>query len=360
MAKKSLGYVQLVWTCPRCETRNPGPQKFCNGCGAPQPPNVEFEQPPEEKLITDQSQLAQAKLGPDIHCPYCAARNPGNAKFCGACGGELAGGEKRQAGKILGGHRAEPAKPIVCPSCGAQNPADASRCANCGGSLAAPRAQPEAVGPAPKARRPAALGIGLALGLVVCLGAAGALLLLTSRTQDVVGQVQQVEWTRSIAVEALQEVESEGWWDEIPSDAYLGTCSYEYRETRTEPAPYATEVCGAPYTVDTGSGYGEVVQDCVYEVYDEWCRYAASEWTVVDTLVNSGDDLVPLWPSAQLASGQRLGAEDERYRVLLFTPDGQIEYQPADEAEFSAFTPGSEWVLEVNALGNLVSVQPAP
>ena len=78
MTKKSLGYVELEWTCPNCETRNPGPHKFCNGCGAPQPEDVEFEQPIEEKLITDAEQIARAQAGPDLHCPYCEARNPGD------------------------------------------------------------------------------------------------------------------------------------------------------------------------------------------------------------------------------------------------------------------------------------------
>jgi hypothetical protein len=53
MTRKTVGYVQLEWACPRCETRNPGPQKFCNGCGGPQPPDVKFEQPAQEKLLTD-------------------------------------------------------------------------------------------------------------------------------------------------------------------------------------------------------------------------------------------------------------------------------------------------------------------
>ncbi len=111
MTKKTVGYVKMLWSCPRCATRNPGPQKFCNGCGAPQPSDVPFEQAPEEKLLTDAAEIALAKAGPDVHCPYCNGRNAGNAKFCGACGGDLAGAKARQAGVVAGAFRSQPAAP---------------------------------------------------------------------------------------------------------------------------------------------------------------------------------------------------------------------------------------------------------
>src|SRR3989337_2565526 len=135
MVKKTVGYVKLEWTCPRCGTRNPGPQKFCNGCGAPQPEDVVFEQPAQERLIEDKAELARAKAGPDVHCPYCGARNPAGAKFCGACGGNLAQGQAREKGRVLGAFRSGPAPKVKCPACGTENLADAGRCTNRGSPL---------------------------------------------------------------------------------------------------------------------------------------------------------------------------------------------------------------------------------
>ena len=43
MARKTLGFVPLIWQCPHCETQNPGPIKTCTSCGAPQPDNVDFK-----------------------------------------------------------------------------------------------------------------------------------------------------------------------------------------------------------------------------------------------------------------------------------------------------------------------------
>ena len=54
MTKKSLGYVELEWICPNCDTKNPGPQKTCLSCGMPQPDDVKFEQRAQETLIEDE------------------------------------------------------------------------------------------------------------------------------------------------------------------------------------------------------------------------------------------------------------------------------------------------------------------
>ena len=132
MTKKSLGYVELEWTCENCGTRNPGPSGFCNACGAPQPEDVEFEQPLDQKLITDEEKLARAKAGPDKHCPYCNARNAGDAKFCGACGGDLSDAAVRESGRVVGAHHDEPIPDVNCPACGTANPGSNKVCSNCG------------------------------------------------------------------------------------------------------------------------------------------------------------------------------------------------------------------------------------
>jgi membrane protease subunit (stomatin/prohibitin family) len=357
MTRKTVGYVELVWTCPRCGTKNPGPQKFCNGCGAPQPKDVEFEQAAEEKLLTDAAAIARAKAGPDIHCPYCGARNPATAKFCGSCGGNLAGGAARDQGRVLGAHRAGPAPKVKCPACGTENSADAGRCSNCGNPLPREAAKPADAAPPGAGRRippAAAIGVGVCVLLAVVAGA----LALGRRTQTE-ASVASVHWERTIAVEALRPVEHEDWRDQIPSDATVGTCRQEVRRTQDDPAPNSIEVCGTPYTVDLGNGEGEVVQDCEYQVYDDLCSYTATEWTSVDRLVASGDALSPDWPSASLQSDERLGARQESYSVVFDAADRNYTYSPPSETEFLRFDVGSRWILEVNALGGVLSVEPA-
>ncbi len=359
MVKKTVGYVELEWGCPRCQTRNPGPNKFCNGCGGPQPEDVVFEQPLQEKLLTDAGKIAQAKAGPDVHCSYCSGRNPASAKFCGSCGADLAGARARDKGRVVGAHRSAPVPDVTCPACGSLNPASARQCQQCSAPL--PGAAGKAAATASPPPRPMKRGLVLAGGAVLglCLLAGLVFMLFSRRTQDRLAQVQSVNWERSIEVEGLAPVEREDWADQIPSDAEVGACRLVVRETVDEPQPGAVEVCGTPYTLDTGSGYGEVVQDCEYEVYDDYCDYTVLDWAVIDTAVLTGTDLRPAWPSPNLSGDQRLGTQHEDYGVTLIAGDETYTFSPADATEFLRFSPGSEWVLAVNTFGVVVGAEPA-
>jgi hypothetical protein len=359
MAKKRVGYVKLIWTCPRCSTRNPGPNKFCNGCGAPQPAEVQFEQPAEAELIRDAEELKRAKAAPDIHCPYCGGRNPAGVKFCGACGGDLSEGKARAKGQVVGAYRAPSGATRPCPACGTANPLTSVKCSNCGAALPAPEA------PAEPPRRPLrasktpliAGGIVAAVSvLAVCVFAG-----LSLRRQDRPAVVNTVAWERTIEIEQFGPVEREDWRDSVPADATSLSCDLQYRGSSSDPAPIATEVCGTPYTIDEGTGYGQVVQDCEYRVYDERCTYTVNEWSVARTERASGDDLTPVWPAVQLAGdSERRGAQDETYRVILVSDGETFTYVPETASEFGRFGPGSEWTVTVNGLGAIVAIEPAP
>jgi ribosomal protein L40E len=361
MAKKTIGFVELIWTCPRCSTKNPGPNKFCTACGAPQPENVTFEQAPDAKLITDAEKIARAKAGPDIHCPYCNARNPAGSKFCGACGGDQSRAKARASGGVVGAfsQAAVAATPVVCPSCGSSNAAGASDCSKCGTVLAGVKSSVPlpAAKTAPASSRKLYGILAVAGLLVVCV--IGGILWLASRTEGVTASVANVEWTRSVAIEAIGPVEREGWWDQIPSGAQQGSCYLKYRYTQDQPAANSREVCGTPYTVDTGTGIGEVVKECVYEVSEDWCSYTVMDWKTVDTATLSGRDLRPAWPSRALGSDQRFGDHEESYTVS-FDADGRTyTVTPESEAEFRRYALGSDWVLNVNTFGSVLSLEPA-
>jgi hypothetical protein len=357
MAKKRVGYVKLVWTCPRCGTRNPGPNKFCNGCGAPQPEDVQFEQPAEAQLIKDTDELARAKAGPDLHCPYCGTRNQGNAKFCGACGGDLSQGKARQTGRVVGAYRAPSGATRPCPACGTANPLTALKCTNCGAALPAEPA-PAAPSSSPPRRSTTGILIGGAVGLL-CLVVGAVFLVLWLQRDERSAIVQSLAWERTIQIEALGPVQHTAWEDNVPSDARQLSCDLAYRTTQDDPAPVSTEVCGTPYTVDEGSGYGEVVQDCVYQVYESSCSYTVDEWTVAETLRRTGSDPSPEWPGVRLGSGQREGDRAESYRVVLISDGDVFSYAPATASEYSPFLPGSEWTIVVNGLGAIVAIEAA-
>ena len=133
--------------------------------------------------------------------------------------------------------------------------------------------------------------------------------------------VSAVSWQRSQVIEEYQRVDRKGWEDAIPSNATLVSCALQYRYDSDTPRPIATEVCGEPYTIDTGTGLGQVVQDCVYRVYENYCTYTTMDWLPVETLVTTGEDLRPYWPTFELANEQRQGNSTERY-VITFSAAG--------------------------------------
>ncbi|MGD8604429.1 MAG: zinc ribbon domain-containing protein [Anaerolineales bacterium] len=355
MAKKSMGFVELEWTCPRCNVNNPGPNKFCNGCGAAQPDDVEFHQPVESKILTDKEKIAQAKAGPDIHCPYCNARNPGNVSFCGACGGDLSGGEKRKTGEVVGAFRQGPAGKVECPACGHINPASARQCESCNAPLPRPERKKPTLPAVPSGKG----GPVLIILAIACLAVLGILYLLFGRTTEQVGIVRSVAWTRSIEILALMPVEQEAWRDEIPSGSNITNCQSQVRYESENPEPNSVEVCGTPYTVDTGTGFGEVVQDCIYEVYDDYCTYTSTDWGVFDTVTATGSNLQAYWPTVNLSSDQREGDREQEYRITFTTDDDTVTYVTDDPSQFTQFAEGSRWVLEVTATGGVRSAEPA-
>ena len=361
MPEESLGFVKLEWTCPKCGSRNPGPQQTCTGCGAPQPENVKFEQAGHQELIKDQAEIEKAKAGPDIHCAFCGTRNPAGSPTCSQCGADLVQGIRREIGQVVGAFSTGPVKQVACPNCSALNPETALKCAQCGASMTRePQAAPLPMTPPAAVRsKPNLLMIGLGVAVaMICVCAVAWFLMSSLSTEGKNSSVQGVHWATSIALEALQPVTHQDWRDEIPANAEVGSCTQKLHNTQDEPAPNSNKVCGTPYTVDSGSGFGEVKQDCYYEVYQDYCEYTVKEWVRVELLTLEGNDLSPVWPQAQLASDQRAGERSQVYTIYFETPDGQYSYTTSDLDLFQQCQVGSEWILNINGFGQVVSIEP--
>jgi ribosomal protein L40E len=357
---KELGYVELEWTCPTCKTRNPGTAKSCSGCGAAQPQDIQFQTPAQAELIKDQDKIAQAKAGPDIHCAFCGARNPAGAKVCHQCGADLSEGKARQAGQVVGAFDPNAPKQVKCSSCGMMNPANAKTCSRCGAPLVRPEppAPPAVPSPAPASAGGNMGWIFMAVIALVVIGL-GIFVFLVLRTSDTMAEVNNAHWERSIDIVAPVPMRNSAWRDQLPAAAANVSCRQEFRYTSSEPVEGSREVCGTPYTIDTGTGMGRVVQDCDYQVYDDMCSYTTLQLAVINTVVSQGAGFTPKWPVANLAAEQKLGDRREHY-VCEFSSDGDMySYTVRTMAEYEQCQTGSRWKLQVNSFGDVVSAEPA-
>lgn len=358
MAKQSLGYVELEWTCPFCNTRNPGRVKVCTNCGAPQPKDVKFHQAAEDKLVEDKEGLEMAQSGPDIYCPFCNTRNPGTAVKCSRCGGDLTGGEKRESGEVIGAKQTGRAPDITCEYCGTVNPATNTKCKNCGSPLGV-TARPQPAAAAPVKMNPKFMIIGTIVLLLIC-GALSMFFLQGTRTESNIARVSNVNWKRSIVIMGYAPVTYSNWIDQIPQDAEVSSCSERERGRSSFPSDNSQQVCGTPYLVDQGSGFAEMVQDCEYIVYDDYCQYSVIELQPVGVINDTGTDMNPLWPETRLQQDQQLGERSETYQITFNVDGKDVVYETTNPDEYMQFTPGSSWELEINGFGSIVDIQPAP
>ncbi len=352
MARKTIGYVHLIWFCPSCGVKNTGVQRICQGCGLPQPDNVKFVKPEQDQIIKDEALISQAKKGADIHCAYCNARNPADAKICVQCGADLITGKKRQAGAVLGALQIQAVPEKPCPSCKTPNPITNQTCMKCGSPLVKPQTEiPQTL---KKKVNPLWIILGAILGIGVCILLA-FLIFPSSGTETVNGIVDSVYWERSITIQSLVQMEKENWLESIPSDAEIISCSMKYHHTQDEPAENSEEICGTPYIVDTGNGVGEQVVDCVYRVYQDYCTYTEMDWSNIDIVTQTGYDMNPVWPEPALTSQQQFGEISESYLCVFKTDNGNVEYQTSSLQNFLQCDVGSAYSLEVTDSGKVIS-----
>lgn len=358
MAKKIKGYVELYWRCANCGSENLGSNRFCTSCGNLQPQNVDFHQGSKQQLLKDAEKLNQAKAGADTYCGSCGTRNPANASKCSQCGSDLLGGAKRSsAGRVVGAFSEGEAEQIKCPNCATLNPGTRLKCQNCGTSLKHGEARKQASAAAPVGGAPnrTALAIGAGVVLLLC----AAVYFLFIRTQQVTGVVVAANWQRSVAIEAFGPVELEDWRSEVPASASNVSCSQELSSVESQQPSSGNyeEVCGTPYNVETGSGYAEVVQDCEYRVYEDYCTYSVDQWVAVSTVELEGFGLSPDSPDVSLASNQRLGAETESYECVFESGGDNYIYSTNSLTEFQQCEIGSTWKLTINGAGAVVDIE---
>jgi hypothetical protein len=168
-----------------------------------------------------------------------------------------------------------------------------------------------------------------------------------------------VSWERSISIEEYGPNEHEDWLSDVPSDAENRSCTRKVREVVDSYVAGAKEVCEDAVIENEGTGYGEVVQECEYHVYEDKCTYTIVEWHEGEPISLSGTGFSPEWPdTSSLSVDQRLeGKKNETY-TIVFDADGKTySYDTENYDKFLKYEVGSTWTLNVNAIGGVKSVE---
>ena len=182
----------------------------------------------------------------------------------------------------------------------------------------------------------------IAGALAVCCLAVYLIFVLPSKSLN--GTVTDVHWQTSVPVQEIQAVQYNDKTGNPPSDAYNVSC-------RTESQEFCEEK-----TIDRGDGSAEVVEDCHTEE-TQYCDYSVDEWKTIQTYTLEGYDLNPVYEQPSITSDQRLGEAEEDFIVTFSSEEGSKTYTPGTVTEFQQFQIGSTWMLKLNALGSVISVE---
>jgi hypothetical protein len=189
--------------------------------------------------------------------------------------------------------------------------------------------------------------IGIAAGVIGFLAICCiAIFLFLLPTKSVNATVDSVHWQTVAHVEEQQAVQHKDETGSVPSSAYDVSCHDETKE-----------VCHDE-TVDQGNGYAKVEQVCNNET-TTYCSYTVDEWKVIQSYTEEGTNLTPFWDNPTIASGQRHGEDAATYTVYFVSGKDDYTYNPGTLSEFQQYDIGSHWLLKLNTLGGIVSVEPA-
>lgn len=342
------------WRCPSCGAENRGRNESCagldghGGCGAARPAGVTFYLPGDAPAVSDAGLLADALSGQDWICDHCQGANPNavngrRVTRCRHCGQAREAGDPSLEVRHYGPGEV-PTEPVT-----PERP---------------DRRAARADLPAGRGRtRPTVLALLAAVLLAVAAWWAWP------RTHE--GQVAELSWERTVAIEALV-THVEGDWS-VPSGGRQLSSERRIRsyrdvvdhyETRTrqvsDRVPSGTESysCGS---TDLGNGYfqdrtctrttytsvsrTESYQAPVYRqepVYDQWYSFEIDRWEPGRVLEAHGGDTQPTWPEVRLAGPrEREGARKETYVAILEDEQGRVRAEPG-LAEWLSLDPGQE------------------
>ncbi|MFN3310021.1 MAG: hypothetical protein ACK44E_12515 [Anaerolineales bacterium] len=89
----------------------------------------------------------------------------------------------------------------------------------------------------------------------------------------------------------------------------------------------------------------------------DYCSYTVMEWQAVQTLAQQGRELPVVYASFAPAADQRIGEQTVSYICVFDSSKGEFRYTTTDESFYRQCTPQSQWLLQVNTFGQILSAE---
>ncbi len=307
---------EMMWDCSYCDTKKllGKSHKHCPNCGTAQDPNKRYFPPESEKVAVEDHEY----VGKDKVCGFCEAPNSALAKFCTECAGPMDG-----------------TKDVAL--------------------VGEPKSTPKTEKTEKKAG-------GSKKWLFILLGFIALVFIVLSMEEERGVKVTGHSWNRSIEIEQFKQVTEEDWEDKVPSKGKIRTCTDKERDTEKVPDG---EECSL-VKKDNGDGTYNETEECKTKyksvpIYDDWCTYEIKKWTVVQTEKETGNDLLPKWPSTTIQTCkvtalncQRTGDRTETYSVLLEDEEGKKHTCSFPESKWKSIEVGTTKVMTFGSVTGLI------
>ncbi len=295
----------------------------------------------------------------------------------------------------------------TCEFCQSNNRGDRSTCRNCGAKRDRTRIDTPIVDEKPPTATKTKKRWGVLHYLVASIGL--LVFILVGRcvwgnmTSDVPGEVGELQWSHTVALERWQPITTGNWApvsprDEVPPVAGEGgvggiqitSCypkhhHYEQYQCGTKSESYSVqESCGTRQecsTVNNGNGSFSrrchsvtkyctkhktrtVPQYCDRSITQQWCDYKSQAWREVDASTLNGTTTEEMqWPVVTPRGDLERTTRRGTWKVQVSFPDGDTlrtyAFQVAGEAELKSWSIGEKVIVTVENFGDVEKVRRA-
>lgn len=367
--------IEGVWDCAYCgETKVPGSVRNCPKCGHPRDNNVTFYIDDPHNYVTDETEIAKAKQGPDWICPACDCLNPAGVDVCIGCSTPRDSTTKDYFQNQIERHQGTRERMLEKHE---QLEEDVSVYKQEEQDWQAfkedyvPPATPKPIKQKPWKK---ILAIGAAILLLVAIVTGMVFLLLP---KEVIGTVDGFAWERTIEIEQYKTVREEDW--SIPvggrqvsqrQEVHHYDRVVDHYETKTRQEQYIDhyEEYVTGYK-DLGNGRFEEItakrpvyktrtvtyEEPVYRqvpVYHTKYTYDIDKWIHDSNKTTMGTDKSPYWHDYQCGENERKGSKSEVYRVIVTTEDGATEQYSVSFSTWERLQLGQHVRLKVSITGD--------